>query len=137
MFFYGIRFVAESTGQQMSCRLLSMKSANALLELPGTGSVISAGTFVSAIIISDFSCTDIGKSPLLSVMASNLQGSRPKEVTADVSQDTEFKVAVLTVSDTVASGAGPDRRYYSVFFFLMLASYTWICNFLLHCNLIF
>ncbi|KAI9194185.1 hypothetical protein LWI28_003800 [Acer negundo] len=48
-------------------------------------------------------------SPLLSVMASNLQGSRPKEVTADVSQDTEFKVAVLTVSDAVASVAGPDR----------------------------
>jgi hypothetical protein len=23
----------------------------------------------------------------------------------------EFKVAILTVSDTVASGAGPDRRY--------------------------
>ncbi|KAK4855608.1 hypothetical protein QYF36_008989 [Acer negundo] len=42
-------------------------------------------------------------------MASNLQGSRPKEVTADVSQDTEFKVAVLTVSDAVASVAGPDR----------------------------
>ncbi|KAK4855344.1 hypothetical protein QYF36_006283 [Acer negundo] len=102
-------FVAESTGHQMSSRLLSMKSANALLELPGTGSVISAGTSVSAIIISDFGSTDTGKSPLLSVMASTLQGSRPKEVTADVSQDTEFKVAVLTVSDTVASGAGPDR----------------------------
>ncbi|KAK2641092.1 hypothetical protein Ddye_022855 [Dipteronia dyeriana] len=102
-------FVAESTGHQMSSRLLSMKSANALLELPGIGIVISAGTSVSAIIISDFGSADTGKSPLLSVMASTLQGSKSKEVTADVSQDTKFKVAVLTVSDTVASGAGPDR----------------------------
>ncbi|KAL5830693.1 hypothetical protein ACOSQ3_016110 [Xanthoceras sorbifolium] len=103
-------FVAESTGHQMSSRLLSMKSANALLELPSTGSVISAGTSVSAIIISDFgSSTDIGKIPLSSVLASTLQGSKSKELTADGSQDTEFRVAVLTVSDTVAAGAGPDR----------------------------
>ncbi|KAK4279777.1 hypothetical protein QN277_011498 [Acacia crassicarpa] len=46
-------FVAKSTGHQMSSQLLSMKSANALLEFPATGSIISAGTLVSAIVISD------------------------------------------------------------------------------------
>ncbi|XWS28464.1 hypothetical protein CRYUN_Cryun25bG0071900 [Craigia yunnanensis] len=76
-------FVADSTGHQMSSRLLSMKSANAFLELPGTGRVITAGSSVSAIVISDLS--------------------------GDGSQDAQFKVAVLTVSDTVASGAVPDR----------------------------
>lgn len=108
----GFRFVAESTGHQMSSRLLSMKSANALLELPATGSVISAGTLVSAIVISDISSTDNSKIDTSLVLGSTLQGSKPKEVTTDCSGYTEFSVAILTVSDTVASGAGPDRRYY-------------------------
>lgn len=102
-------FVAESTGHQMSSRLLSMKSANALLELPATGSVISAGTLVSAIVISDISSTDNSKIDTSLVLGSTLQGSKPKEVTTDCSGYTEFSVAILTVSDTVASGAGPDR----------------------------
>lgn len=108
----GFRFVAESTGHQMSSRLLSMKSANALLELPATGSVISAGTLVSAIVISDISSTYNSKIDTSLVLGSTLQGSKPKEVTTDCSGYTEFSVAILTVSDTVASGAGPDRRYY-------------------------
>ncbi|KAB2609973.1 molybdopterin biosynthesis protein CNX1-like [Pyrus ussuriensis x Pyrus communis] len=48
-------FAAENTGHQRSSRILSMKSANALLELPATGSVMAAGTFVPDIIISDIS----------------------------------------------------------------------------------
>lgn len=108
----GFRFVAESTGHQMSSRLLSMKSANALLELPATGSVISAGTLVSAIVISDISSTYNSKIDTSLVLGSTLQGSKPKEVTTESSGYTEFSVAILTVSDTVASGAGPDRRYY-------------------------
>lgn len=102
-------FVAESTGHQMSSRLLSMKSANALLELPATGSVISAGTLVSAIVISDISSTYNSKIDTSLVLGSTLQGSKPKEVTTESSGYTEFSVAILTVSDTVASGAGPDR----------------------------
>lgn len=108
----GFRFVAESTGHQTSSRLLSMKSANALLELPATGSVISAGTLVSAIVISDISSTYNSKIDTSLVLGSTLQGSKPKEVTTESSGYTEFSVAILTVSDTVASGAGPDRRYY-------------------------
>ncbi|KAF3455238.1 hypothetical protein FNV43_RR05686 [Rhamnella rubrinervis] len=67
-------FVAESTGHQMSSRLLSMKGANALLELPARCGVIAAGTSVPAIIFSELNCTDI-----------------------------------IKMSDTVASGGGPDR----------------------------
>ncbi|KAJ0026011.1 hypothetical protein Pint_07026 [Pistacia integerrima] len=101
-------FVAESTGHQMSSRLLSMKSANALLELPAGGSLISAGTSVSAITISDFSSTGIIETGLGSVLASTMKGSIAKEASTNASEDT-FKVAILTVSDTVASGTGPDR----------------------------
>lgn len=87
-----------------------MKSANALLELPATGSVIAAGTSVPAIIISDIS-TVIFKSSSSPGSASPLQRFKMQETTVAESQNAEFRVAILTVSDTVASGAGPDRRY--------------------------
>ncbi|XP_040949312.1 molybdopterin biosynthesis protein CNX1 isoform X6 [Gossypium hirsutum] len=104
-------FVAESTGHQMSSRLLSMKSANALLELPASGRVIPAGSSVSAIVISDLSGTPLSKaaSSYDSSSSSTPHKSVSNEIMGDGSQDVQFKVAVLTVSDTVASGAGPDR----------------------------
>ncbi|OMO71133.1 hypothetical protein CCACVL1_18422 [Corchorus capsularis] len=104
-------FVAESTGHQMSSRLLSMKSANALLELPATGRVITAGSSVAAIVISDLSCTKLSKAALPSDLGSttSLHESTSNETAADGSQDAKYRVAILTVSDTVASGAGPDR----------------------------
>jgi gephyrin len=46
-------FVAASTGSQASSRLLSMRSANALLELPrGTGT-LPPGAPVDALLIGD------------------------------------------------------------------------------------
>ncbi|KAM3741039.1 hypothetical protein ACB098_08G145500 [Castanea mollissima] len=102
-------FVAESTGHQRSSRLLSMKAANALLELPAKGSVISAGTSVSAIIISDLSSTSICNSSLSFDPTSASKGSLSQEIISDESLNAEVRVALLTVSDTVASGAGPDR----------------------------
>ncbi|KAF8379073.1 hypothetical protein HHK36_028500 [Tetracentron sinense] len=102
-------FVAESTGHQMSSRLLSMKSANAMLELPATGSVLSAGTSVSAIIISDISNFAVGENFLSLDSDPAMQRSTSHKQTVIESQDTEIRVAILTVSDTVASGVGPDR----------------------------
>ncbi|KAK7300349.1 hypothetical protein RJT34_11193 [Clitoria ternatea] len=102
-------FVAESTGHQMSSRLLSMKSANALLEFPATGSVISAGTPVSAIIISDSGPMAFAKNHLSSDLTISLQTTKSHTITSDGSGDAKFKVAILTISDTVATGAGPDR----------------------------
>lgn len=115
-------FVAESTGHQISSRLLSMKSANALLELPATGNVISAGNYVSAIIISDISNAAMGEDS-----ASGMQGSVSQDITAK-SQDAVCRVAVLTVSDTVASGAGPDRRYTtSCYCFVCIIDWSLTC----------
>lgn len=110
-FLVDIRFVAESTGHQMSSRLLSMKSANALLELPATGGVLPAGTSVPAIIISDLTSTSSSEIGSSSGLASSAQSNTCRETIAGETLNGEFKVAVLTVSDTVASGAGPDRRY--------------------------
>ncbi|KAJ0086919.1 hypothetical protein Patl1_07167 [Pistacia atlantica] len=85
-------FVAESTSHQMSGRLLSMKSANALLELPAGGSLISAGTSVSAITISDFSSTGVIETGLGSVLASTMKGSTTKEAIENIlSKGTTLK----------------------------------------------
>ncbi|KAL6527869.1 calnexin Cnx1 [Orobanche minor] len=111
LFFLTARFVAVSTGHQISSRLLSMKSANALLELPPTGNLIPAGTYVVAIIVSDI----IGFSGSSSLPSSNSvcvteQNGVSTDTCTGKSEGSEYRVAILTVSDTVASGLGPDRR---------------------------
>ncbi|KAK1287217.1 Molybdopterin biosynthesis protein CNX1 [Acorus calamus] len=91
----------------MSSRLLSMKSANAFLELPASGGILPHGTSVRAILISD-----IGRFFASEIPASVTSplGSIPTSIHVKVdSHDTRVNVAVLTVSDTVASGSGPDR----------------------------
>ena len=49
----GGEFSAVSTGGQISSRLLSMRAANALLELPAAAGTISKGSMVSALLVSD------------------------------------------------------------------------------------
>jgi len=106
-----LSFVAVSTGHQVSSRLLSMKSANALLEFPATGRVVPAGTAVSAIIISDLRNMAFDENHMSSGAAFALPGIKSQKVTTDSSGDADVRVAILTVSDTVAMGGGPDRRY--------------------------
>uniref|UniRef100_A0A0A0M2F9 Molybdopterin biosynthesis protein CNX1 n=1 Tax=Cucumis sativus TaxID=3659 RepID=A0A0A0M2F9_CUCSA len=101
-------FSAESTGHQVSSRLLNLKSANALLELPPTGNPIPAGTSVSAIVISDISSIADYANSLSFDSTVFLKSNISKNISSQV-QDIVSKVAILTVSDTVASGAGPDR----------------------------
>lgn len=98
-----VRFVAESTGHQMSSRLLSMRSANALLELPATGNVLSPGTSVSAVIVSDISGFSIDKKASLS----EPESIRKEKKNYDEVHGPEFKVASLTLSNTVSARAGP------------------------------
>ncbi|CAL5029510.1 unnamed protein product [Urochloa decumbens] len=107
-------YVAESTGHQASSRLLSMKSANALLEVLSTGQILAAGTSIQAILISDIISYPSDKLPAASDPPSSHLGPSSKRISSYVpqpaaSQNAEVKVAILTVSDTVSSGAGPDR----------------------------
>jgi gephyrin len=46
-------YLATSTGNQASSRLLSMRTANALLELPQGEGELSAGALVSALLLND------------------------------------------------------------------------------------
>uniref|UniRef100_A0ACD5UD92 Uncharacterized protein n=1 Tax=Avena sativa TaxID=4498 RepID=A0ACD5UD92_AVESA len=107
-------YVAESTGQQASSRLLSMKSANALLEVPSSGKILAAGASIQAILISDITIPPLDKltaasSPLSSHFVSSAKSASTVVPQVAGSQNAEVKVAILTVSDTVSSGAGPDR----------------------------
>ncbi|XP_049932527.1 molybdopterin biosynthesis protein CNX1 isoform X2 [Nymphaea colorata] len=106
-------FVAESTGLQTSSRLLSMKAANCLLELPATGTTLPAGTCVQAVVIADISnfhaCVMPDHASSLCNKKNRVASSVGSELTIEQIQDAKVKVAVLTVSDTVASGSGPDR----------------------------
>ncbi|KAJ6311046.1 hypothetical protein OIU76_015714 [Salix suchowensis] len=81
-------FVAESTGHQMSSRLLSMKSANALLELPATGSVLPAGTSHREILVEK------------SIAGETLNG--------------EFRVAVLTKGHLIDAKSKERSQYCSL-----------------------
>jgi len=49
----GGELLANSTGGQISSRLLSMRSANALLELPQDSGVLPSGSVVTALLIAD------------------------------------------------------------------------------------
>lgn len=102
-------FIAESTGHQISSRLLSMKSANALLELPASETSVPAGASVSAILISDISNFPGTRNLQLTDLSSTQQEHKLAAADAGSSEASEFKVAILTVSDTVATGLGPDR----------------------------
>ncbi|KAK9840649.1 hypothetical protein WJX81_006905 [Elliptochloris bilobata] len=61
----GGELVAESTGGQISSRLLSMRSANALLELPQASGTLPAGTMVSALLIADLGMMPVAESVAL------------------------------------------------------------------------
>jgi gephyrin len=91
-----------------------MKSANALLELPAGNKILPAGTMVWALLISDVSSMPVFQTSVSMEHVLSGQGASAKyENIFNNSQeehiDTSVKVAILTVSDTVASGAGPDR----------------------------
>lgn len=107
-------FVAVSTGHQVSSRLLSMKSANALLELPAGNKILPAGTMVWALLISDVSSMPVPQTSasMDNVLSGQLSSAKHENIfknSQEEHSDTSVKVAVLTVSDTVACGAGPDR----------------------------
>ncbi|KAL6499685.1 hypothetical protein OROGR_027595 [Orobanche gracilis] len=87
-----------------------MKSANALLELPPTGNLIPAGTYVVAIIVSDIIVFS-GSSSLPSSNSVYIteQNGISTDICTGKSEGSEYRVAILTVSDTDASGLGPDR----------------------------
>ena len=84
--------------------MLSLRSANALLELPEGHGFVASGDVVPALLIGDFN-------NFPSETTKSFYHSAEKQVTNNISDaQPKIKVAILTVSDTVASGQGVDRR---------------------------
>jgi len=96
-------FVAHSTGGQISSRLLSARSAVALLELPAVAGVLPKGTTVSALLIHDLGAADgladtakiTPQVPQLAAAAAPAAGGIPR-------------IGVLTISDRASAGVYED-----------------------------
>eukprot|EP00899_Mesostigma_viride_P012740 jgi/Mesvir1/21467/Mv03923-RA.1 len=127
--------LAFSTGKQVSSRLLSMSTANALLELPAGQGVVEKGARVSALLIgpilnaprehrrahhhhhghehhhhhhhkAEGGGASGSDTPAPSASAhAKHEGAR----SASTGPSSAVTVGILTVSDTVASGQGTDR----------------------------
>ncbi|KAG1694591.1 hypothetical protein DVH05_021097 [Phytophthora capsici] len=101
------KFLATSTGRQISSRLLSCRNANALLCLP-TGTEIRDGdavaalvldrTFGNAMIVTPASSLK-GQGPTVSAKTVNEKPSAPKAV---------FRAGLITISDRVSAGTSTD-----------------------------
>ena len=55
--------VACSTGGQISSRLLSLRSANVLLEIPAAAGVLPEGSLVSALVLGDWGAMPVPEMP--------------------------------------------------------------------------
>ena len=87
-----------------------MRSANALLELPKGDGFVASGDVIPAILIADFINLPSETSLPPETTKSSSHGVE-KQVTHDIiDAQPRMTVAILTVSDTVASGQGVDRR---------------------------
>lgn len=106
--------VAHSTGGQLSSRLLSARSAAALLELPAAAGTLPAGTPVAALLVGDLACADglAGAAPLdvlYAVVPPPSQQQRPAAAAAAAAAvPPPVVVGVLTVSDRASSGVYED-----------------------------
>lgn len=103
-------FVAYSTGNQLSSRLLSMHSANVLLEIPqGTGT-LQVGDKVTALIIGPFGHDSV---------PAHLIPSRPsagcshhhhqKQELSTAEGDFQMKIGLIVCSDRASSGERADK----------------------------
>lgn len=113
------RFLAFSTGNQRSSRILSMKSANALLFLPQGPGRVSVGTKLTSLLIGPLQppCKNFSvhqqaaeidyKSNLGCVLDSEGGGKGDSFHPTEMTERLVVKVGLLTISDRV--------RFYSLF----------------------
>ncbi|CAI5731075.1 unnamed protein product [Peronospora destructor] len=102
------KFVAISTGRQVSSRLLSCRNANALLCLP-KGTEMHEGDAVEALVLdSTFGNVAIAMAatPVQSPPASSAQLSVKGKPNAT---KTVFRAGILTISDSVFAGTVTDK----------------------------
>mmetsp|Transcript_16494 Transcript_16494/g.17844 ORF Transcript_16494/g.17844 Transcript_16494/m.17844 type:complete len:648 (+) Transcript_16494:44-1987(+) len=113
-----LTFHAESTGNQRSSRLLSMRSANGLLVLPQGPGVIEPGTVLPALIVGSFdSPPAVANVHSLAANVDSAKLEAGKTSTATVKTEEKsvgddwkvIKTGLLTISDRASSGVYTDE----------------------------
>jgi gephyrin len=92
-------FIATSTGAQASSRLMSMKSANALLYIKSGDKILPVGTSLTALVIGPLPHPPVGRS-MFPVSELHL--------IEKTKSHCEFSAAVITVSDRAFQGVYED-----------------------------
>ncbi|KAJ0395380.1 hypothetical protein P43SY_002956 [Pythium insidiosum] len=100
------RFLATSTGRQISSRLLSCRGANALLSLP-TGSVLHAGERVLALLLDD-AFGQVSALPLRSSTPTAAVPAPTPVASTPAAAKKPFRAGILTISDRVSRGDATD-----------------------------
>ncbi|KAL3662742.1 hypothetical protein V7S43_012145 [Phytophthora oleae] len=102
------KFLATSTGRQISSRLLSCRNANALLCLP-TGTEIRDGDAVAALVLDSTFGNATGVIPTTSLKSQSTTVSAvlPAKEKPSVPK-TVFRAGLLTISDRVSAGISMD-----------------------------
>lgn len=99
------KFLATSTGRQISSRLLSCRNANGLLSLP-TGTEVRDGDAVAALVLdSSFTsdvCSDNSKQNIESQRYQLTDEAKPH------ASNIVFRAGLLTISDRVSAGTSVD-----------------------------
>jgi gephyrin len=109
------RLVAASTGGQISSRLLSARSAGALLELPAAAGTLPAGTTLSALLVADAAAADglahtprIVPVPAPPAPAAAAAATPAASTAAAAAPPPPPRIGVLTVSDRASAGIYED-----------------------------
>ncbi|KAG5179608.1 MoeA N-terminal region-domain-containing protein [Tribonema minus] len=104
--------LANSTGPQASCRLLSMRGSNALLCLPAASGVAAAGSLVTALLIGDIPPPS-APARCFHARAAGASAAEAQHGSHDHAHGasgvrTVMTVALLTVSDRASQGVYED-----------------------------
>ncbi|KAE8891880.1 Molybdopterin biosynthesis protein [Phytophthora fragariae] len=101
------RFLATSTGRQISSRLLSCRNANALLCLP-TGTEIRGGDAVPALVLDNTFGNAASAAPTLPTQSTVTKSSHQHVKDQPNAPKKIFRAGLLTISDRVSAGTSTD-----------------------------
>jgi gephyrin len=105
-------FLAISTGNQISSRLLSMHSANVLLEIPQGDKILRKGDQVSALLIGNLGNYQIPEQLITSnpKMGCSHHHHSASHMKKDASQNIfHVRIGLLVCSDRASSGERADK----------------------------
>ena len=113
-------YIALSTGNQLSSRLMSLKSANGLLLIQSGNDIIQSGSLCDVLVIGDiqpYKQSDVNNLSIIQPSNHHLHNVQQSQSTALQQQPPTttttdkftINTAIITVSDSVSQGKSTDR----------------------------